>query len=70
MPASTIHPRVVCVGFDNISLTDIPSQVFYSEPTDLPFSPNHCTVIRTGQGVRFKLSNALERASSNTANYQ
>ncbi len=60
---------VASVGFDGISSSDIPNLVFSSEPSDLPFSAEHCVVIRTDQGAVFKLGNAVETGSSVTFNY-
>ena len=60
---------VASAGFDGVSLADISNLVFTTEPTNLPFSPQHCVVIRTDQGVVFKLGNAAESGSSVTFNY-
>ncbi len=60
---------VAGVGFDGVSSADISKLVFSSEPTDLPFSPEHCVVIRTDQGAVFKIGNAVESGSSVTFNY-
>ncbi len=60
---------VAGVGFDGVSLPDIPNLVFSSGPTDLPFSGNDCVVIRTDQGAVFKLGNAIESGFSVTFNY-
>ena len=61
---------VANVGFDSVSSSDVANLVFSSEPTDLPFSPNHCIVIRTDQGAVFKLGNATESGLSVTFNYE
>ena len=61
---------VASVGFDGISSADIPNLVFSTEPTDLPFSPDHCIVIRTDQGAVFKLGNATETDMSVTFNIE
>ena len=60
---------VAGVGFDGVSSADVSNLVFSSEPTDLPFSPEHCVVIRTDQGALFKIGNAAESGSSVTFNY-
>lgn len=60
---------VANVGFDGVSSADIPGIVFSSEPTDIPFSPDHCIVIRTDQGAIYKIGNAVETGSLVTFNY-
>ncbi len=60
---------VAGVGFDGVSSADISKLVFSNEPTDLPFSPEHCVVIRTDQGAVFKIGNAVETGLSVTFNY-
>jgi len=60
---------VASVGFDGISSSDVSNLAFSTEPTDLPFSANDCVVIRTDQGLVFKLGNATESGMSITFNY-
>ncbi len=61
---------VASVGFDGISSSDVSNLAFSTEPIDLPFSANDCVVIRTDQGVFFKLGNATESGMSITFNYE
>ncbi len=61
---------VVSVGFDGISSSDVSDLAFSTEPMDLPFSANDCVVIRTDQGMFFKLGNATESGLSITFNYE
>ena len=61
---------VANVGFDGISSADVSNLAFSTEPIDLPFSANDCVVVRTDQGVVFKLGNATENGMSITFNYQ
>ncbi len=61
---------VASVGFDGISSSDVSNLAFSTEPTDLPFSANDCVVIRTDQGMVFKLGNATESGMSITFNYE
>ena len=61
---------VAGVGFDGISSSDISILPFSTEPIDLPFSANDCVVIRTDQGVFFKLGNATESGMSITFNFE
>ena len=60
---------VASVGFDGISSSDVSNLAFTTEPIDLPFSANDCVVIRTDQGMVFKLGNATESGMSITLNY-
>jgi hypothetical protein len=61
---------VASVGFDGISSSDVSNLAFSTEPIDLPFSANDCVVIRTDQGMVFKLGNAIESGMSITFNYE
>jgi hypothetical protein len=61
---------VASVGFDGISSSDVANLAFSTEPIDLPFSANDCVVIRTDQGMVFKLGNATESGMSITFNYE
>ncbi len=61
---------VASVGFDGISSSDVSNLAFSTEPVDLPFSASDCVVIRTDQGMVFKLGNATESGMSITFNYE
>lgn len=61
---------VAGVGFDGVSSADVASLAFSTEPIDLPFSADDCVVIRTDQGMVFKLGNATESGMSITFNYE
>jgi len=57
------------VGFDGVSLADVPALSFSAEATDLPFSASDCVVIRTDQGALYRLGNAVENDLSVSFNY-
>jgi len=60
---------VADTAFDGVTADDVANLTFSSEGIDLPFSANVCVVIRTGQGVVYKLGNASESGNSVTFNY-
>ncbi len=60
---------VASAGFDGVSSSDVSNLAFSTEPIDLPFSANDCVVIRTDQGMVFKLGNTTESGMSITFNY-
>ena len=56
------------IGFDGISSDALASLSFSSNPVDVPFSPSDCVVVRTNEGVYYKLGNAVEIGVSVTFN--
>ncbi len=57
------------VAFDGITLDEVANLAFSSEAVDLPFSTNDCIVIRSDQGVFYKIGNAVESDTAVTFNY-
>ena len=60
---------VVGILCSNVISADVAGLTFTSEPIDQSLSTNNCVVVRTGQGVLFKLGGAVESAESVTFNY-
>ena len=53
----------------SVTSEDVAGLTFSSEPIDQALSTNNCVVVRTDQGVLFKLGGAIESESTVTINY-
>jgi hypothetical protein len=60
---------VTNIGFDSVTVAMVTNLTFSSSPVDMPISATDCIVVRTDQGLIYKLGNAVESDSSVTFNY-